>query len=164
MEFTSTEEIQAHFGIETPDIDELRKQLKAMFAEVHPDKTGGEYQSRKQQRDYEELAAAIEFIDNTDTSLTVTRKDWSSMLQKIEELAVFKSKNDVIVEEEFTKQLDTSINTSVIKFQKRHYVYKISSLVIATIITTLWGFPSLIEKHKVLSKFIYPETIGFTVF
>lgn len=164
MEFTSTEEIKAHFGIETSDIDELRKQLKAMLAEVHPDKTGGEYQSRKQQRDYQEVAAAIEYIDNTDTSLTLTRKEWSNMLQKMEELAVFKSKNDVIVEEEFTKQLDTSINTSVIKFQKRHYVYKISSLVVATIITTLWGFPSLIENHKVLSKFIYPETLWFTIF
>src|SRR6476660_287492 len=112
MEFTSTEEIKSHFGIESTDNDDLRKQLKSMLAELHPDKTAGEYQSKKQQRDYQELAAAIEFIDGSDTSLALTRKQWSNMLQKIEDLSLFKSKNDVVVEDEFTKQLDTSINTS----------------------------------------------------
>jgi hypothetical protein len=164
MEFTTIEEIKEYFGIETEDVEEIRKKLKILLSEIHPDKNGGKHKNRKQQRDYEELSNAITFIDNTNTSLVLTRNEWKGVLQKIEELAIFKTKNDYITEDEISKQLDTSINTSVIKFQKKHFSYKISSLIAVTLITTLWTFPSIIEGHKILKRLIYPDSIQFTIF
>jgi hypothetical protein len=164
MEFTSIDDIKDHFGIETDDIEEIRKQLKIMLAELHPDKNGGEYRNRKQQRDYEEVSNAINLIDNSNTSLVLTRSEWTSVLQKIEDLAIFKTKNDFITEDEISKQLDTSINTSVIRFQKKHFSYKVSSIVTATIITTLWAFPSIVEGHRILKRLIFPDSLGFTIF
>ncbi len=164
MEFTSIEEIKEYFGIKSDDIEEIRKQLKILLSEIHPDRNGGEYKNRKQQRDYEELSNAITFIDTTNTSLVLTRNEWTSVLQKIEDLAIFKTKNDFITEDEISKQLDTSINTSVIRFQKKHFSYKVSSLIAVTIITTLWTFPSIVEGHKILKRLIYPDSLEFTIF
>lgn len=164
MEFSSIDEIKDYFGIETDDIEEIRKQLKNMLTELHPDKNGGEYRNGKQQRDYEEVSNAINLIDNSNTSLVLTRSEWTNVLQKIENLAIFKTKNDFITEDEIYKQLDTSINTSVIKFQKKHFSYRVSSLVTAAIITTLWAFPSIIEEHRILRRIIFPDSVGFTAF
>jgi hypothetical protein len=164
MEFTSIEEIKDHFGFETHDIEEIRRQLRNMLAELHPDKNGGEFRNRKQQRDYEEVSNAMNLIDNSNTSLVITRNEWTNVLQKIEDLAILKTKNDFITEDDIFKQLDTSINTSVIKFQKKHFSYKVSSLVTATIITTLWAFPSIIEGHRILKRLIFPDSTGFTIF
>jgi hypothetical protein len=163
MEFTSIEEIKEYFGIDANREEELRKELKIMISKLHPDKTGGEYRSKKQQNDYEELNQAIEFISGTSTELTVTRKEWSNMLQKVEELSNFKTKNDIVAEEELSTQLKKGIQTSVINFSKKHLSFKISSIAIATILTSLWAFPQLVESNKNFRKLVNSESFAFSL-
>ncbi|WP_426325173.1 hypothetical protein [Pedobacter sp. R-06] len=163
MEFKSIEDIKEYFGFEATEIDEIRKQLINMLAKLHPDKNGGQYINKKQEKDYEEVSNAKDFIDNQNTNFALTRKDLTNFLQKIEDAYIIKTKNDLITEDEISKQLDTSINTSVIKFQKKHFSYKISSLVITSVITTLWLFPSIVERHKILKMWINFEHLSFTI-
>ncbi len=91
MEFASIEEIKEYFGINTDDIEEIRKQLKNMLAELHPDKNGGEYRNKKQQKDYEEVSNAITFFDNSSTSLVLPRKHMDKRFAKNRRLNYFQN-------------------------------------------------------------------------
>jgi len=90
MTFNSLEQIKEHYGLEMDDVDALKKELKKVQASIHPDRTGGEYQSRKQERDYNEVAEAILFIENSEATVPVSRKDWALMVKKIDDLTLIK--------------------------------------------------------------------------
>lgn len=165
MDFKSIDEIKEHFGITLDDTNEIRKELKKRLAkeDAHPDKTGGSYKSKVQQRNYDELSNAIEFIDALSTELVVTREDWGQLQKTISELVVLKETENLKTKEQFTKLLENHIDNSVVSFQKRHLTIKITSFVATTVITAIWAFPSLIKGHPILSKILILDSIPFTI-
>lgn len=165
MDFKSVDEIKEHFGISLDETNEIRKELKKRLAseDAHPDKTGGSFKSKAQQRNHDELSNAIDFLDNLSTELVVSKEEWGKLQKTINELVVLKETENLKTKEQFTKLLENHIDESVISFQKRHYTIKITSFIATTVITTIWAFPSLIKNHPILSKILFFDSIPFTI-
>ncbi len=154
MEFQSIEEIKEYFGITAEDESEIRKELKIQISKVHSDKTGGSYKSKKQQKDHDDLSSALNFIDKMNGQIVLSKKDWDLVVRKIDDLVLVKINDPVVNEIEYTKRLDESINSSIVIFQKQHYFVKISSTILAGLLTIIWTFPSIVEKHKILKHLV----------
>lgn len=121
MDFKSVDEIKEHFGISLDETNEIRKELKKRLAseDAHPDKTGGSFKSKAQQRNHDELSNAIDFLDNLSTELVVSKEEWGKLQKTINELVVLKETENLKTKEQFTKLLENHIDESVISFQKR---------------------------------------------
>lgn len=165
MEFKSLEEIQKHFGITKESPDEIRKDLVTILADYHPDKTGGEYANKVQERNYEEINRAIEFIDESKKDTSITKHELSVILKKIEDLSIITSIKSAEnnYEDKAIEKLDNTINESIIQFQKKHLFPKISSLAISGILTILWAFPSITLEHPILKNFNLTTDLTFTI-
>ena len=107
MEFNAIDQIKHFYGIQETDLEEVRKLLRVKLANIHPDKTGGQFGSKKQQNDYEELNSAIELISNSNTnnSLLITNKEWAVVQQNIDYLTKLVKQNNLISQNEFEKSL-----------------------------------------------------------
>lgn len=163
MTFNSLEQIKEHYGLEMDDVDALKKELKKVQASIHPDRTGGEYQSRKQERDYNEVAEAILFIENSEATVPVSRKDWALMVKKIDDLTLIKKQVEQSSIHESAKQLNKSIQLSLVDYKKKHWFVKLTSAAVTAIITIIWSFPSIISKNETLKSLINTKSLGFTV-
>jgi len=165
MDFKSFDEIKEHFGISLDETNEIRTELKKRLSseEAHPDKTGGSFKSKVQQRNHDELRSAIGFIDSLNNELVVSKEEWGKLQKTLSELVVLKETENLKIKEQFTKLLENHIDDSVISFQKSHYSIKITSFVATTVITTIWAFPTLIKNHPILSKILFLDSIPFTI-
>lgn len=166
MEFKSIEEIQKHFGLTKNSIDDFRKELVITLAEYHPDKTGGTYRNKLQQRNYEEIDSAIAFIDESKKEVSITKHDLSLIIKKIDDLSIIASTkvSEVHSLDKTIERLDNSISTSIIQFQKKHLFPKISSLAITGALTILWTFPDIALVHPILKQFVVINNPIFTSF
>lgn len=163
MVFNSINDIKEHFGIEVENINDLRKELKKRLVNSHPDKTGGNFKGKTQQREHDELSEAIKFIDNSSTDLAIYRSELTELRKKVDELAALKENQNLLAKENITKLLENHIDDSVVRFQKKHYTLKISSLAATTIITSIWVFPTVVENHPVLKNILVLNSIPFTI-
>lgn len=162
MEFTSIEEIKEYFGIEIEDNKELSKELKRLLKEVHSDTSNGNYKSGKQKREHEELTDALNFVSNSSTEIVITNKEWTGLQKQINELTKFKEEGNLIKTQEINRDLNKSIESSGVKFQKKHNSLKISSIVLTSTISALWIFPSIAEKHPILNQIVNSYRTLFT--
>lgn len=163
MNFNSINKIKEHFGLEIEDVKELRKELRNKLAKVHPDKTGGKFAGNAQQRDHDEITAAIDFIDNESTDIILSNKNLVELIKKVDELSLLKEKEEIKVKEQYNQLLENHIDSSVIRYQKKHTSLKISSLVAITLISSIWAFPSIVLEHPVLKNIFVLDSIPFTV-
>jgi hypothetical protein len=163
MTFSSIDEIKEHFGLDQNDPNELRKELKKLLANSHPDKTGGTFKGKTQQRNHEELSAAIDFIDNLSTEIVLTRQELVEIKQQINNLAAIKENYENAKKEEYTKLLENHIDVSVVKFQKKHLSLKVTSIVVTSILTAIWTFPTIVEHQPLLKNLLALKSIPFTI-
>lgn len=162
MEFNSIEEIKQHFGLEMDDLNDLKKNLKGRLKDVHSDKTGGEYKSAVQKREHEEISTALDFIDNCNKEIAISRIEWTSLQKQFEEIKKIKTENDLLKISEISQQLDKSLHTSVVQYQKDHFTVKLSSIIATTIISALWAFPFIAAKHPLLNVLVNEYKLIFT--
>lgn len=162
MIFSSIEEIKEYYGFQTDDISEIRKEIISSLSIIHPDKNGGDFSNKKQEKDYEELNAALEFIDNSKKDITISKNDWSLVLRRLDELALIKRNANEVSESQYIESLSNSVNTSIISYQKRHSFLKISSLAISSFLTIMWAFPTIAESHPILKNYINSKSPFFT--
>ena len=163
MEFLSIKDIQEYFGFESDDPVELRKLVMKEISKVHPDKSGGNFTSNKHKNDYDTLDKALKYIHNMNSNLSITNVDYRELMEKVEALSIIKKKEEVILDKEILNTLKDSIETSVIRFSKKHLAYKITSVTFLSIITALWTAPSFVQNNKNLKKIINPESLSFTI-
>lgn len=57
------EEIKKEFRINSNDISEIRKELRDIVKEIHPDKNEGKFKSDTDESKYHKTLKAIEFLD-----------------------------------------------------------------------------------------------------
>jgi hypothetical protein len=70
MAWRSTREIVDHLGLESSpdDFESLSRELHERLAELHPDKTGGQFDSEECEREYQEVRAARDFVRAQDST------------------------------------------------------------------------------------------------
>lgn len=64
MVWSSTQEIVDHFGLEAPpdDYEAIDRELRARISELHPDKSGGEFNSADRIIEYDDVKTARDFV------------------------------------------------------------------------------------------------------
>lgn len=158
-EFYSLKEICDVYDIEyKEDAEYVKKQLKDMQWETHPDLNPDDADANKRSC---QLNAAYDFIKKYQRKRQelVTVSDIAELIQtanKKNELAMAIKENESIIEESYEKSLKQ------IKYS--FLPAKITTSTITGIITFIWSFPSSIEQNPVFGDLInkYGETDFFS--
>ncbi|MEO6304261.1 MAG: hypothetical protein ABIP51_13935 [Bacteroidia bacterium] len=155
MKYKSIDEVTKDFGINSTNIGEIKKELRQILKDIHPDKNGDKFKSKLDEINYHKILNALEFFEQEFAlvtkaelmALTTIIKDSSSPLKEQKQIEVLEKKIDALVK----------------TYKESNYAPKISSAAISVIITFLWLFPTTIKEHPVLTKFISPSSLIFTV-
>lgn len=70
MAWRSAQEIVDYFGLEAApdDYGALERELRARISKVHPDKSGGEFDSTDRKSEYDDIKTARDFVSTLDHS------------------------------------------------------------------------------------------------
>lgn len=159
MEYYNTKQIRDEFGIDSESPDEIRKELIKRISKIHPDKNKGEFSSEKEKEDYLKIGSAIEFLDEQakDQKALIPLKDVTDLIKTVTELVPTNNENTS------AEKLKIKIDDSIDKLKHRNQTPKIATSSITALLTILWVFPSTIQQHPILSMYIDPTGIIFTV-
>lgn len=149
MEDYSIKEIRDEFGIDSESPDEIRKELIKRISKIHPDKNKGEFSSEKKKEDYLKINSAIRFLDEQtkDQDALIPLKDVTDLIKAIKELVPTNNENKSV------EKLRVKIDDSIDKLKHRNRTPKIATSSIAALLTILWVFPSIVEKHPILGGY-----------
>lgn len=159
MEYYSIQEISDEFGIDNESPDEIRKELIKRMSKIHPDKNKGEFSSEKEKRDYLKINSAIRFLDlqTKDQEALIPLKDVTDLIKTLKELVPTNNEN------KSTEKLRIKIDNNIDKLKHRNQTPKIATSSFTALLTILWVFPSTVQQHPILSMYIDPTYIWFTI-
>ncbi|RKS42568.1 hypothetical protein BC962_3235 [Gillisia mitskevichiae] len=153
--YYSLNDIKNDFGIENDDIAAIKKEIKNIIKDIHPDKNNGSFKNKLDELNYQKSISALEFLDSEFRIISVN---------ELNNLAVQTEKKISKKEQkkEF-KKLDNKISGYIKNYKRSHLFPKISSTALTIIISFLWLFPSTLEDHPVLSIYFTPKNSSFTI-
>lgn len=160
MQFTDIEQVKRKFRVDGTTLEEIRKQLRQLLKEVHPDTNHGSFASQEDEKKYHQIKDAISFIDEQrpkDTSIAL-RSEIHELLLEIRKIVPKTAQVD------FERKLDTIIENDIKMFKMKHKFPKITTAVISAVISALWLFPNSIRGHPILSRFIDLQSPFFAAF
>lgn len=138
----------------TGDNGEIKKELKKIMKDIHPDTNGGEFKSEKDKNLYTTLALAIDKID-------VINEKQLPAIKNAELLALTK-----IISEDKQEKINLNLTNNIEKrystIKSRHFLPKISVTAITTGISFIWLFPNIVSEHPILGKIIDFDDVRFT--
>lgn len=148
------EDIKKEFGTKSNDISEIRKELRDIVKEIHPDKNEGKFKTEADESKYHKISKAIEFLDQDFT--LVPKVEISALATLLrDQFPSRKDENQIKILEDRGERFIKSIKDS-------STVPKVSSAVVTTILSFLWLFPSTIAEHPILSKYLTTDNLAFT--
>jgi len=158
--YTSTEQIINDFDLKVSLKEELRKELKKKLKDCHPDKDGGEFKTTKQKEYFEKISSAINFLD-TPLELSL-RQDVGELAKIVKDIVKTNNEENYILKKEeiFTSKIEINVKN----YASTHLFPKISSSIIAGILSFLWLFPKSISEHEILSEYFDIKSTSFTIF
>jgi hypothetical protein len=151
IEFTSIEMIQKEFNLEEDSHESIRSVLKHIKSTLHPDKTGGKFQSENDEVEYHKLDRAINFIDSNKVSGKdlVTISAVTDLTKAVTELV--SSQSEVTNK---NTELSNEINRSIVSYHSKLKMPRIALTAVTVALSATWLFPSAVEKHPILSNII----------
>ena len=165
MDFNSIDEIISHFDFAVKDSEEVKKELRNLIKEIHPDKNKGDFRSDEDKAFFHEIQAALNYLEKADQSVSLsTQSEIKALTKALTDLALTK-KVETIAEsvEKTNSSLTTKLQDSITSFHRLNSSPKITGILATAIITALWAFPSVIKDHPLL-KFLYHHNKEFTLF
>ncbi|NBB29489.1 J domain-containing protein [Cellulophaga sp. BC115SP] len=164
MKFTSVEEIIEHFSLNAQSREDIKKILKNLIKEYHPDKNMGDFQDDTQKSKFHEINSALEYLNSASSEVLQSKQnEMLALVNILTELSSIK-KEEVKVEnfEAKNSSLKSKLNDSVNTFHKKNITPKITSLALTSVLTTIWLFPSIVKDHPIL-KTLYTYNEEFTL-
>lgn len=158
--YTDLDQIIKDFNLDSKSKDSIRKELKSRLKKFHPDKNGGEFGSKEQKLMFEKISHAIDFIDTPVD--VVLRREITDLTKVIKDLAIKRNAVDLLStkEDELYKRIEGNIKS----FASTHRFPKITTSVIAGLLSIIWVFPKTITEHQVLSRIMDTQSPIFTIF
>ena len=158
--FNNLAEIKEQLDLKSSNKEELRKVLKLKLKECHPDSNGGrDFESIEKRLLYEKITAAIEFID-TPVEL-VLRREISDLKKVVQDLAIKRNDDEVLIKKE--ELLTSKIETNIKNYTSSHLFPKITSSVIAGLLSIIWLFPKTVSEHIILKNYIDVQSPFFSI-
>jgi hypothetical protein len=156
MKFNSITEIKSHFHLEGSDDKLIKKKLKRIIRNNHPDKNGGEFKNDIDEQLYHEAKDALDCLNKQD-QLVISPNNADNLTlavsQALKALALTKEENaKERILENTESNLTNKIQQSIIAYHNKYSAPKITSIAIATVLTGLWIFPNAIKDNPLLSQ------------
>lgn len=129
------------------NIQELKVEIKKNIAEIHPDRSGGNFKSEKNETQYHRLSDALDYCENHDKML-IPLEATTALVQKVAESMALV--NQEPIEKRITKASKELQN----KFNEKYKVPKISLGVISAALGYAFFFPQTITEHPYLSLLV----------
>ncbi len=93
MEFNSLNEIKEEFGIESEEVDSVKKELKKLIKDIHPDKNNGEFKNKLDKKNYHNIQSALDFLEKGFE--VVSRVELHALMKSINDLAPISTKQEL---------------------------------------------------------------------
>lgn len=160
MKFNSLQEILDHFNITETDQELIKKHLKKLRKNIHPDKTLGDFKSEEDKKLFNEIQQALEFFKNPTTSLQISKEN-SVLIKVVKNLSDQKKQEQINQTTSQAKsQLASYLNSSINSYHSQTKTPKITGVIITAAITALWVFPNIAKDHPLL-KVLYQFNLVF---
>lgn len=164
MDFKTIEEIISHFKLNNKEVEEIKKELRNIRKNIHPDKTQGEFKNNEDKDIFNNIQQALDFLDQQAfTTLPATKNDITALTTVLKEFAL--TRKETLDSEAISKRdsvLTSKIQESINTFHKLHTTPKITGVIITSVVTALWAFPSIVKTHPLLSV-LYDFNKEFTI-
>lgn len=146
--WSTIEELQNYFKIDVTDQDLLIKTLKEKRNELHPDKTGGQFNSESEKNEYLDIKEAIQFVKDefNTTQQLVPISQISTLIKTISSELAMKGEPSII---ESQKSLKSEFQTEL---SQKYKGFKIGSSIFAGISAYLFTQAGTLSEHPILSE------------
>lgn len=165
--FRNIEEIRAEFGLTGQEPDRLRRELKKMLFDLHPDKNDGVFSSESDQEEFYKLTEAISFLSQSIQPVQEQSNHLISVQEAIELIRTVERKEIVSQEKEEqeqkrvqeqerkSEQLSNKLKLQYRGWRNRRRVPPVSLSVVTAIITFLWLLPDQLSGNKITNTLVY---------
>jgi hypothetical protein len=145
--YTTVAQIKSEFGIRSDDPNEIKKHLKRIIKEIHPDANHHQSPSSSDQERFENVMAALAFLDQGFSMVPTVQLHALSRYVENTGALVLQEKQD--------QKFEDKRNQFLNRYRSSTLFPKISSASIVGLLSLLWMFPSTIDSHPVLSKYSF---------
>ena len=159
MSFIDIDQIRREFGIDEQKPGDIRSRLRALQSQLHPDRTGGEFQEGNDKERFLRASEALDFLDQYEIKEN-TLIPVSVMTDLV------KVMRDLVPAQQ-EKSAETALNSSVAtKLATLHTKFRtprITTSAISIVLSAIWLFPKQIADHPVLGHYLNPTNTIFSV-
>lgn len=152
INFNNLEQVKQEFGIQENEPAEIRKKLRVLQAELHPDKysASGEFESQEKKERYMRVEAAIKFLENNGKEQTalIPVNEVTNLIKAVTSLI---PANQAITAE---TNLSTQVSQNLANIRVQYIAPKVIVSAIPAVITAIWIFPTTVLEHPVLKMYI----------
>jgi hypothetical protein len=122
--------------------------LKARLAELHPDRTGGEFKSEESRRAFLEAQAAMASVEAAEPTALVPLRDVTNLIQSLaKSVAPLGAVQEEILRTQRTREIRERVRV-------HHYPFKITSGTLLAITSGLFAFMGALKDNPVLSRLL----------
>ncbi|AEE52856.1 hypothetical protein [Haliscomenobacter hydrossis] len=165
MEFQTIEQVKTILELNSNDFEGIKKELKKVITDLHPDRNGGEYKNGHEKEVYLKASEALEFVEQKENEAI---NQSSTDLIRISQLrSLMQMTNENLLpqkiekkEQEFRSIISEARTESTVPYK----LPRISLAVITAILSFIWIFPNQISEHPILKRWISPDDPIFAIF
>ncbi|MHB9130709.1 MAG: J domain-containing protein [Armatimonadota bacterium] len=164
MEYTSIEDIKQEFSIVSDNAMEIRKCLRLLQGEIHPDRNGGKFASREDEIKFFRIDEAIDYIESHGSRELVPLSQEVVSRSEIERIVAACINQADYSHRNISTILPDRINNTISKGILKDRIPKITSATLITLLTSIWLFPDTLSNHPVLKGIINVQGVLFSSF
>ena len=152
--FSSLEQIASTFGLQTAAPDEVRDLLRRRRLELHPDRTGGQFESEEAREQFHLIEEALTAADTmaTDSTALVPVEAITQIVRALREESLHGTRENR--EEALQSRLGAQVERSLGAFRSPVQPPTVVLSAITAVLTALWLFPKVAMEHPVLKQII----------
>jgi len=160
MQFTGINQIRRKYGIDEHNPEDIRSRLRVIQSQLHPDRTGGEFQDGNGKEQFLEVNAALDYLENHE----IIENPLVPMSAMTELVKVMRDLVPAQQEKNAETALSSSVATKLVTLNTEFRSPRITTSAISIVLSAIWLFPSQIANHPILGHHLDPSNIKFTVF
>ena len=153
------EQFRKKYGLTAKDREGLKEEIKQKLAELHPDKSGGEFRSDDEKQQYLRLSMAKGELDE----ILYSNSQLVPISVVKDLITVIDDKKQLLNQEKLEEKLKTSIARYINKAKRKALLPKISSAAIAAIVSFIWFFPNSLKNHPILKNWVDFDNPAFNM-
>lgn len=159
MLFTDINQIRREFGIDQQKPKDIRLHLRALQGELHPDRTGGEFQEGGDKERFLRISEALDYLEKTEINenALVPVSVMTDLVKVMRDLV------PVQQEKGAEAVLNSSVANKLATLHTNFRTPRITTSALSIVLSSIWLFPKQIADHPVLGHYLDPSSRSFSL-